>query len=803
MDRRTLLYVLGLTLLFFLMNQWFNHGKDSGEDTLIKQPRTEILYKSDSKDARIIPPSEYENNQIERLYYDINLTEFAVLAYKTDDNYITFAWKEDLPNDLYLKPKPDTGGTVRRINLRFPPKDEFGPVLYSLFPLSKVRLPWVSNDGKSKVQLLFFDAEKAFEIDAVADGTEQLIADKVPTKNALAVMEVGGKFGPYAYLNSYLNRLEYFDHIPDFENYSVLASSRTASYEKEYPFQKFYVLENEYLQLVFSNINGALSEINLPFETEENQNSVVREIEPDRILFEDYPINDTFPLYPSYRPASGAEKMKLIEPVEGGYYPLLRRDSIGLAGDTSTRIDPHYYALNLFENDQVPDGVIYSVKRFEKDLIQLEATQGGRKITKTFSFPRPEEDAPYCLNVEIAIDGDARGLNLNLGIPEVELISGAFTPTLKYRVMRNQKSVVENIKPPKGLVSFNYIYPEWLCNGNGFFGIILDPLTRPGAGFAVHPVSGELVPSRLTIIDAQYNKYPPQKFPGYTMQLPVNPKSGVSKFRVFAGPFDKRILDRVDLTFTNTYTGGSPDYAAAQSYHGWFAFISQPFAKFLFILLDFFHDMTSSWGVSIIFLTIALRLMLYPLNTWSMKSSIRMQQIAPKVQAIQEKYKKDPKRVQLETMNLYRREGVNPFKGCLPTLIQLPFLFGMFDLLKSSFDLRGATFIPGWIDNLTAPDVVFSWSYPIPFIGNSFHLLPIILGVIMFFQQKMMSASKSQSTMTDEQKQMGSMMKFMPLLFTVLFYKFPSGLNIYWISSTLLGMLQQWWITKRMTAKGK
>ena len=170
--------------------------------------------------------------------------------------------------------------------------------------------------------------------------------------------------------------------------------------------------------------------------------------------------------------------------------------------------------------------------------------------------------------------------------------------------------------------------------------------------------------------------------------------------------------------------------------HGWFTFISEPFSKFLFILMNLFHNLTGSWALSIFLLTVSLRLMLYPLNTWSTKSMTRMQQIAPEAAAIQEKYKQDPKKAQVEIMNLYRERGVNPASGCLPMLIQMPFLIGMFDLLKSSFALRGAPFIPGWIDDLTAPDVLFSWHKPIFFIGTEFHLLPFLLGAVMFFQTK-------------------------------------------------------------------
>ncbi len=279
------------------------------------------------------------------------------------------------------------------------------------------------------------------------------------------------------------------------------------------------------------------------------------------------------------------------------------------------------------------------------------------------------------------------------------------------------------------------------------------------------------------------------------MHIPIMARPGKTDYRLFLGPFDKSILKQVDRTFTDHTTGYCPDYSGAQSYHGWFAFISQPFAKFLFVIMNFFHTVTGSWGISIILLTVVLRLMLYPLNNWSMRSNAKMQKLAPKVKELQEKYKKDKKRSQMEMMSLYRKEKVNPLGGCFPILIQLPFLFGMFDLLKSSFELRGATFIPGWINNLTAPDVLFSWSYPIPFFGTSFHLLPVMLGVIMYFQQKVMSAGKAA---TDQQKQQRSMGNIMTIVFTVMFYHFPSGLNLYWISSMLLGILQQWLVNKKI-----
>lgn len=271
------------------------------------------------------------------------------------------------------------------------------------------------------------------------------------------------------------------------------------------------------------------------------------------------------------------------------------------------------------------------------------------------------------------------------------------------------------------------------------------------------------------------------------------------EFRFFTGPYSTPVLKEVDAAFSDPTTGYNPDYLACQTFHGWFAFISEPFAKFLFFLMNAFHSFTGSWAISIVLLTVALRVMLYPLNAWSTKSMLKMQQIAPKVQEIQQKYKNDQKKAQIEIMELYKESGANPFSGCLPLLVQMPFLIGMFDLLKSSFQLRGASFIPGWIDNLTSPDVLFSWSFPIPLIGNEFHLLPVILGAIMLIQPMVTSnLPKDKKLWTEQQRQQKAMGTMMAVLFTWMFYNFPSGLNIYWISSMLLGMAQQIWTQKTM-----
>ena len=559
------------------------------------------------------------------------------------------------------------------------------------------------------------------------------------------------------------------------------ASSRPASTVSKKN-ETLYVIENAYQQLVFSNLGGSLAEVNLVLEDKEHKESVIKAIRTDRILKKYYPQDDQFPLK-----AYQTDGISSSDPKLGGYYPLLRRG-----------LSPELYGLAITADDSDTSSKTFSLKRLEKDLIEFEGNVGKCKVTKTFSFPKSTQDAPYCFEMTLSFDGDTRGLWLTTGIPEVEIISNTSTPSLKYRQIVNKKASVDQISLPKASTSFDSVHPDWICNSNGFLGIILDPLTEMGSGFSASQIPGQEAPTRLGVIDTKYNLYPLEKYPGYLMKLPLSKAPQTMTFRVFAGPFASDILKQVDKTYSDPATRYNPNYTAGISFHGWFSFISEPFAKFLFFLMEIFHFITRSWGLSIILLTAALRLMLYPLNAWSIKSTSKMQKMAPKVAQIQEKYKKDPKRAQMETMSLYKQHGVNPLGGCFPMLIQLPFLIGMFDLLKSTFELRGVSFIPGWIDNLTAPDIIFSWSYPIWFFGTSFHLLPILLGVIMYFQQQMTAnLPKNPKQWTDQQRQQRLMGNMMVLVFAVMFYHFPSGLNIYWLFSMLFGMLQQWWMTKK------
>lgn len=553
------------------------------------------------------------------------------------------------------------------------------------------------------------------------------------------------------------------------------------------------LLENDYQQLVFDIESGSLAEINLPFRTGSNQKSKVLPTEIDVALAE----NPNYNLYPSPKSC-----LSTGDKNPGGYFPLLRR-TIYPPSQGERSHAPYlpatkdgYYALNILQQSSMQGLGSYALQSSSSSHVTFALEKDGLQIIKTFSLPQTPDDAPYTFDLAIDITGNSNGLVLTAGVIEADLVSGNAHPSLKFRPIGTNTNKVTSLKLPKNITTYPYSPPDWVCSSNGFFSLIIDPSHDTLCpGFAIMEVPGHVVETRLVELHKENQKYPPTKFPGYTTSLSLESGSHRKKFRIFAGPMDRPLLTKLENHFLQEDSGYHPRYDDCQKSTSWFSFLSEPFANFLYVIMTMFHWMTSSWGLSIILLTVVLRIILYPLNNASIKSTIRMQAIAPELALIQKKYKNEPQKQQQEILKLYQKHGFNPFGGCLPVLIQLPFLIGMYDLLNSSFELRGVPFIPHWIDNLTSPDVLFSWNYSLPFIGSDFHLLPILLAVVMYVQQNYFGATTPlEDTQKTQQKTVGNLMVF---LFALLFYHFPSGLNIYWLSSMLLGILQQWYTAKR------
>lgn len=801
MDRRSILWICIFTLAFILVQMYFQTHNEEELQRWKAQKVAKLTVKKkqlqEDITSRTLKPEELP---LVKLFSVDDKEQQNPLGWGiiSGDGIVTLSI--NLPSDIQAvsnKSNEDLGTYQKQFFIDQPPQ-------FTIFGKDKNKLLKVGQQSYFGAFDLQVINDKGIFLGEYVDGiftlpakelqkiNEQLgekqTALEIPRENSIVLMKGEEGFLPVGVYVSKSDDFLSFQTLEGLERFAILVPFKRSE-KIESSEEKYYVLENNYQQLVFSTRGGALVEINLPLRDKTHPDSIVRPIELDQIMVDLHPKNARFPSHPYFKAGNDNQQH---EGSLGGYYPLIRRDVYETNKKLSRNLPPQYYATNIVSDYPEVAELNYKVKEFSKDKIVFESKQTFRKITKTYTIK--DSEAPYCFTLDVQIEGDNRSLWLTSGVPEVELISNSPAPALKYRFSRVGKSEVKQIDLPQEAVTFSQVQPDWICNSNGFFGIITDPLSPIEGGFRVQKVSGDMAVSRL--IDLGHS---PDTNPGYMMLMPLKIPGGKASFRFFAGPFATDLLKSIDQHYSDAATGYNPDYIASQSFHGWFGFISGPFANFLFVLMNFFHTLTGSWGFSIILLTVALRLMLYPLNAWSLRSSLQMQEVMPQIALIQEKYKKDPKRVQLEIMNIYRERRINPLSGCLPLLIQIPFLIGMFDLLKSAFELRGASFIPGWIDNLAAPDVLFTWNYSLPFIGNEFHLLPILTGIVMFFQQRWMSpAPKDPSMMSDKERQQKAMGSIFAVMFTFMFYNFPSGINIYWISTTFLGILQQWWSKRRL-----
>jgi YidC/Oxa1 family membrane protein insertase len=238
---------------------------------------------------------------------------------------------------------------------------------------------------------------------------------------------------------------------------------------------------------------------------------------------------------------------------------------------------------------------------------------------------------------------------------------------------------------------------------------------------------------------------------------------GTNAFTFFAGPKDYALLHSIDPKLDQLINWG------------WFEFLAKPL--FLALRWTAVHLTLLNYGWAIIALTVGINMLLFPLKLSSMKSSRKMQSIQPLVNAINDKYKglsmKDPRQSekQTELMDLYKKHGYNPVGGCLPMLIQLPFFIAFYKMLQVTIELRGASFL--WVHDLSQPETI------------AIRLLPIILVVTQFVSQKMTPAPG-----VDPAQQ--KMMMFMPLIFGYMFYFLQSGLVLYYLTSNMVGIAQQW-----------
>ncbi len=223
--------------------------------------------------------------------------------------------------------------------------------------------------------------------------------------------------------------------------------------------------------------------------------------------------------------------------------------------------------------------------------------------------------------------------------------------------------------------------------------------------------------------------------------------------------------------------------------YGWTTSI----CKILIKILNIFYGFIPNYGIAILLLTFMVKLMLFPLTRKSQMSMFRMQQLQPLIGQLKEKYKGNKQKMGQEQMKLFKEHGVNPMSGCMPIMLQMPVFFALFRTLQLSFEMRQAPFVL-WISDLSKPDTLLQLPFSLPFLGDGLNILPIVMGIASFVQMKL--TPKTVSGDDPQAKMQQKMMQMMPIIFPFILYTMPSGLTLYWTTSTLISIGEQMFIRR-------
>lgn len=253
-----------------------------------------------------------------------------------------------------------------------------------------------------------------------------------------------------------------------------------------------------------------------------------------------------------------------------------------------------------------------------------------------------------------------------------------------------------------------------------------------------------------------------------TVAAPVAIPAGQTKTittNVFAGPRDSAVLKTAEGTINGIVN--SVDY-------GWFGFLARP----MLWSINTLHKFVMNYGLAIIIFTILIRILMWPLTRKSYVSMLAMQKMQPELQRVQKLYANDRQRMQMEMMRVYQTHKTSPMSGCLPMLIQIPIFFALYKALLISIPMRNANFL--WIHDLATMDPYF--------------ILPILMGATMWLQQYLQTSKQTAGDKNDIAAQTAKTMKWMPILFTIMFAWMPAGLVLYWTVSNVFGIGQMMWL---------
>lgn len=407
-------------------------------------------------------------------------------------------------------------------------------------------------------------------------------------------------------------------------------------------------------------------------------------------------------------------------------------------------VKPYVYNPVVFQNNAFdrtyfqPDKSRLTVKDAPASVTMTGTLDNGTKLKKTYTFH--PDSYTVDINVEVQLS-NAQGLYSDFAIISDKNESSY---VFKGPFVFNGKGLKQIEKIEKTL-DFNKDY-QYAGFDDGFFAFIFIPTGNTKPSLSIGKTDKNIPYIRLA--------------------------PGADKFsgKLYFGPKKSDILASLNIKAEKVI-----DF-------GWFDIIAKP----LVWLLDFFNRFTHNYGIDIILLTLLIKIIFHPLSIMSFKNMHKMQAVQPEIKKLQEKYKNDKAKLNQALMEVYKSRGVNPMSGCLPMLPQIPVFFALYKALSGAIELRHAPFL-WWINDLSAPEDLFSFTvmgYTIPI-----RILPIIMGATQVIQQKMTPTS------VDPMQQ--KMMMFMPIVFTFIFWGFPSGLVLYWLVYNVASIAQQYYFNKK------
>ena len=438
---------------------------------------------------------------------------------------------------------------------------------------------------------------------------------------------------------------------------------------------------------------------------------------------------------------------------------------------------------DLFNAKIIDDRTIGFYKKFS-----VTDSTGGRDsftLVKQYTFD-PEE---YVFKLDITIDGAKNMSGLAFGDAAYTLRSSPqIGPYYNPKVDRYErrtfifytKEKVKKLNLSNGQVKVYDKGFSWAGIAGKYFVQQIVPLASSAIQSASYSTKNEVD----NFQDAQL----------LLVRAPVSGSFAQDSYYVYMGPKVEKNLGIYNNAAENNWKLSNLKLDEALG-SGWLSWL-ETFLKFL---MEFFYKLIPNWGVSIILMTILLKVAMFPLTKKSSVSTLKMQELQPRIKEIQDKYKNNPEKMNAEMGKFYKEAGYNPLSGCLPLLIQFPLIFAMFNLFNNYFEFRGAMFIPGWIPDLSVGDSIYIFPPTIPLIGGSaLRLLPIIYVASQLLFTKITHTASANAAGGNSMK---LMMYGMPLFFFFMFYSAPAGLLLYWTVSNFLQLIQQMFINKMMHAK--